>query len=285
MAIFLYFMDHNLAILILMFGAFIYFWFMSFDAKLVVEVQLETGPPEPTMAIVPKFFSGIGFGAAIWSVVLGYLASDSHAKCKLAIEDIISLNTILAVITVVVSGKVIFGPMMSKRQSFLLMPNGEVTRPLLFRLRDAAIGFPQRIVDKISLKVAAATIFATAIWFFSPSSLSAKTSSIVQLPLFIAWFMFTLARTAQLKISVQMGLAHILKQQPFVGLTPYHYRVLHSLQWITKIKYILGIAIIVSTLLTYLLVEAALRNCGATQNSFPSLFACLGILGRILIKG
>jgi hypothetical protein len=245
---------------------YIFFCATSVDPKAQVKIYAECSPPgtTPTTSSDPTF-AFFGYGALVWVLaVVGLAIFNGSLHCTFEPQHWLSVQTVLAVTTIAVCGKIFASPALEVRKSLLLKQNGEVAQPFRFRVYDSAILYPANLMTGFAWKFTYVAAFALLIWISSFFGLSmGDKHSVIPTPLFLAWTFACMGRVSLLMIHLPIPHAYYI---PIYGLT------------------------LITVFVVWLTVELILKGCGAQLGILPTYSALLagGIgmpLSEILVGG
>lgn len=271
----------NVALSLLLLPTYGFFWLHTFDPNLKTFVHLEGAKddaPEMTFDATPSLFQPV---ALAWTVVLGLLAKFNQGNCNLHATEWNSVAALLAVVTVAVGGKIVFGPTAGSFKSVHLSPITGPTRPLRLRVLDYFRAYPVNLIGAVSMKLVLFAIFWVVVWILAKMGLSDNATTLI-LPLYIvlAWAFACLGRISTVLVSadrIQRQVEAFLdgKEQAFrqlPGGPQLIDNMLRRIRWTGGQKLFFLGAMLVGIFSTYVLLEAALRFCGAVPNDgLPSM--------------
>lgn len=283
----------NVALFLLLVPTYGFFWLHTFDPNLKTFVQVEGAEdeaPDMTFDATPSFFQPVALG---WTVALGLLVNFNDGNCNLHVTEWNSLSALLAVVTVAVAGKIVFGPTAGSFKTVHLSPIKGTTRPLRLRILDYIRAYPMNLIGAMSLKFVLFAIFWVVVWIFGTVGLSEGTTTLI-LPLYIvlAWALATLRRISTVLVSVDriqwqvetflVGKEDLYRKIPGGGKLIDN--MLRRIQWTAGQKLLFFASMLVGLFSTYVLLEDALRFCGAVPNGgLPSMRTVLSGLALLPI--
>jgi hypothetical protein len=281
------------ALLLLLVPTYGFFWLHTFDPNLKTFVHVEgakNDAPEMTFDATPPVFQPVALG---WTIVLGLLVKFNERNCNLHATEWNSAVALFAVLTVAVGGKIVFGPTAGSFKSVHLSPAAGTTRPLRLRVLDYVRAYPVNLIRAMSMKLVLFAIFWVVVWILGKVGLSDNTTTLI-LPLYVvlAWAFACLGRISTVLVSADRiqrqveafldGKEELFRQLP--GGQQLVDNMLRRIRWTGGQKLFFLAAMLVGVFSTYVLLEAALRFCGAVPNGgLPSMRTVLSGLALLPI--
>lgn len=269
--------------------AYPFFWLHSFDPHLRTRIFFEgSDKEEMTFALIPGWISPTAIG---YTAILGAVAYYDANHCSLHPDNPFSFEGFLAIVTVMMAGKIVFGPSSSAFTSFQLGSDWKARRPISLRAYDFVTAWPVTALSTIVTKVIWFSIFGVMFWGLARFGIfeGDSTISILPLPIVCAWFLLTLARLSGVFVNSDRMVASFYQEREetlrILGpewVTQFERTVIANLRWEVVQKLVLFAVIFVATFATYALLEKALRSCGAGPNSgLPSTLTLIAGLGLV----
>lgn len=181
-------------------------------------------------------------GSLVWSALLISLARLNSGRCSLNPETAYSLEAILGAATILVSTKILFGPVMEVRKTIRLVGENKFSQPLSFALYDAIRFWPTNAVRKFGWKLMYVSAMSLFVWVAS-FIYDMSSSDVIPVPLALAWILACLGRVASFIV---------------------HRRPSHRLQTVFFLATIPVVAVVWS------LSETMMKGCGARPSILPS---------------
>ncbi|SEP49192.1 hypothetical protein SAMN04487843_12963 [Methylobacterium sp. ap11] len=191
--------------------------------------------PDPTFRL-------LGVGGLVWAAALVLLANYNDRYCSLAPQNFISLKAMLGAATILITAKILFGPIMHVRKSLKLVGYQKFARPFSFMIYDALIIWPSNFVSKFSWKLLMVSTIAGVVWLLS-WFWNTSSTDVVPAPLAYAWIIACLGRAG----------TFVVHQRPSVGF-----------------QLVLYASVIFVTAVMWSVVETMLKACGAVPGVLPS---------------
>jgi hypothetical protein len=162
--------------------------------------------------------------------------------------------TLFLLATIAVTAKIFVGPVLEVRKSLRLKGEAKFEQPISYMLHDVLVMYPMNLVTGLVWKFAFVGLFGVFValgslfGFFRESG-----TSIVPLPLFLAWLLMCMGRVSGLMIS---------RRLPHVAYLP-----IYALTLLT-------------VFVVWMNVEAMLKECGAQPGVVPNYAALFaGVMG------
>jgi hypothetical protein len=265
----------NIALILLLVPAYGFFWLHAFDPNLKTFVYVEGAKddaPEMTFDATPSVLQPVALG---WTIVLGIVVKCNEGNCNLHPADWNSVAMLLAVMTVAVGGKIVFGPTSGSFKSVYLSQATGPTRPFRLRALDYLRAYPVNFIRTLSMKLVLFAIFWAILWALGGLGLSENATTLV-MPLYVvlAWTLTSLGRIATVLVSaegIQRQVEAVLDDKGELmrrlpGGRQLVDNMLRRIRWTSGQKLFFLASMLLGLFCTYVLLEAALRFCGATPN-------------------
>ena len=238
----------------------------SYRMRLYLSPNLD-GPNEFVVDGRPPFFSAV---ATFWSCCFVILAMRSKLGCSLAAADLNSEGSALGVLSIALAGKCLFGAVGDVHKRVLLTPNRTLVRPLNWRALDLITPIPGNIGTKLVSKLLWFPLFWAAAWLMNLFQTNSGDSKlIVPEYVFLACAMIYIGRLATLYTK--------RNDRPFASTL----EVPSKAHWNGASLALILLVCTASFFITYIILESALIDCGATPNVLPSMTHVL--LGLVFI--
>jgi hypothetical protein len=258
-------------IAILVIASFPFFWFHSFDPTLRVRVYKQWAPQAPegtAYDAIPRPISWSGAGACVWTLLLGALAAFGAGYCSIRSENPFSIQSAVGVLAVAITSKIVFGPSYSSFKSIMLTNEGRRARLLLF---DYLTVYPVNFLNAVIAKFFWFILFWVVLWLASKVVGFDLNKSTLALPTFVC--------AAMLWSYVGRIMTFYTNLNARAEMFPW-------VSWSGHAQLAMIIILLVSWFTTYILLEAALKNCGAQVNLLPTYHQLIAGVALVpLIEG
>jgi hypothetical protein len=143
--------------------------------------------PDPTFKI-------FGAGGLFWTTLMMGAVEFNPQYCSLHPANFFSRETLIAAVTIMLSGKVLFGPVLHVSKTIKLVGGSKkFSRPVSFRVYDALRIWPANLVNKFAWKLMIVSVMTGIVWLFR---IKWSPDEIIPLPLALAWSLTCLGKVA-----------------------------------------------------------------------------------------
>ncbi|MFM0343542.1 hypothetical protein [Paraburkholderia sp. RL17-347-BIC-D] len=186
-------------------------------------------------------FKIFGAGGLFWTMLLMGAVKFNPQYCSLRPVHFFSWETLFAAVTIMLSGKVLFGPAMHVSKTIKLVGGHKTfAQPISFRIYDALSILPANLTAKYSWELIIVSTMTGIVWLFG---MKPSPGDVIPLPLALAWGLACFGKVA----------AFILHKKPAETLQLLYFAA----------------TILVGGVM-WQLCEDMLKGCGATSGRVPS---------------
>lgn len=209
------------------------------------------GPP----TVDPRF-RFFGAGGLFWTALLMAAVNLNPQYCSFHPASLWSYQSGFAILTIALSGKILFGPALHVTKTIRLVGGAKkFTQPISFRIYDALRIWPANVATKFFWKLTFVSFMTGVVWLFG---MKGSPGDVVPLPLALAWSLACLAR---------------------VGSFIFYKKPAYTFQAILYAATVIVGAIMLQT------SESMLQGCGASSGKVPSYESLLGgLFGLPLVE-
>lgn len=194
-----------------------------------------------------------GVGPAFYTASVVLLERYNPEFCTMAPQNFISIQTLFALASVFIVGRILVGPALEVRKSIQVVGEAQFKRPISFVIYDVLTALPFNLLTGAVYKIIYVGIIAIAIWILRWTGVVAEDNSFISMAIVVAWFLMSLGRLSGLIMTFQIP--------HFIALFLY-----------------LGSILMIAFVWWH--AELLLRTCGVEAHVLPSYIAIfLGLFG------
>jgi hypothetical protein len=276
-------------------GVYWYFWFMSFDPRLRVQVQPAflgaDASPEHTFDAAPSFLS---LGALAWTCILWTVLLLGAHGCTFQVDCPLRGPDALGLMAAVLVSKIIFAPAsVSHKRALIEIKGGKLmpSRSASLRLQDLVSSYIVNWPTTLFWKVVIFSLLGLILWLIGLSDKG--TGLLLPLPIFIGWVFIYIGRMAAFGIALNENTKIGYRLLGIIDLSPtpedqkakWRKRIEGRLIWKPTKSAAIMVALFVSLSCMYIAVEALLKTCHGTGSQIPSVGAMTaGVFGPPIIE-
>jgi hypothetical protein len=239
-------------------------WVLSFDPNFRLRVFFGDKLESPNELSIDERPSLLSAGAIFWTGCVAVLFAQPSGQCNIHPSAYSATELVLAALTIAICGKCLFGAVGENHKRVILDDGRRLSRPVSWRLLDLITPIPGNLGINLVSKLFWYPIFMLIVWLLDRALPRTVNFGFVvpEFIFFTSIFIF-MGRLATIYTSRNRKPYHAAAMIPFKP----HLR--------GGILILTLFACLVSFVVTYVVMEALLKKCGARPNELPSFTTLL----------